>query len=294
MSGSAQWISVGDLAEAFGPGNFAPVPTAELAGTTRTLHVEDGRVVRYQFLSDSRLAWEVLEGEGRGRGAEEGYFALRVRDDIYFVDYVEHEEIAGAVSLVLDLAQMVGTVLKAVLPDSPDVGESLWARAAAGKELTAVCATFSSAAVDGPFTETTVRHLPTHDLVGRRVEYTYSPSERYEHIYLNENLYTWHCLLGAEKGLADTDRCHVLKLGDDLYLFVWREKIVPTLGAVVIDLRAMRTMGKIVGHGAAGRSPAGRGPGGHAGRTSGGLVNFPVGARARLLNITEHGEGMRP
>jgi hypothetical protein len=290
MSESGHWISVGDLAEAF-EGNFAPVPTVELAGTTRTLHLEDSRVVRYRFLSDSRLAWEVLEGEGRGRGAEEDYFALRVRDDIYFVDHLEHEEVAGAVSLVLDLGQMIGTVLKASLPDSPDIGESLWARAAAGKELTAVSAAFFSAAVDGPFTATTVRHLPTRDLVGRRVEYTYSPSERYEHIYLNENLYTWHCLLGAEKGLADTDRCHHLKLGDDLYLFVWREKIVPTLGVVVVDLRAMRTMGKIFGHRVAGRSATGDDQGGHAGEGSGALVNFPVGARARLLNVTEHEEG---
>ena len=92
------------------------------------------------------------------------------------------------------------------------------------------------------------------------MEYTYSPTERYEHIYLNEEFYTWHCLLGSEKGLADTDRCHYLKLGDDLYLFVWREKIVPTLGAVVVDFQAMRTMGKIFGHaqgGGADGGPAG-------------------------------------
>ena len=67
------------------------------------------------------------------------------------------------------------------------------------------------------------------------MEYTYSPTERYEHIYLNEDFYTWQCLMGSEKGLADTDRCHYLKLGEQLYLFVWREKIVPTLGAVVAD-----------------------------------------------------------
>ena len=96
--------------------------------------------------------------------------------------------------------------------------------------------------------------MPTTELIGRRVEYTYSPTERYEHIYLNEDFYTWQCLLGSEKGLADTDRCHYLKLGDELYLFVWREKIVPTLGAVVADFSAMRTMGKIFGHAAGPRS----------------------------------------
>ena len=131
-------------------------------------------------------------------------------------------------------------------------------------------ATFSSAAVDAPFTAGTPRHRPTTDLIGRRVEYTYSSTERYEHIYLNEDFYTWHCLMGSEKGLADTDRCHYLKLGDELYLFVWREKIIPTLGAVVADFSAMRTMGKIFGHAQDGS----------------GVVDFPVGARARLLNVT--------
>ncbi len=33
-----------------------------------------------------------------------------------------------------------------------------------------------------------------------------------------------------------------------MYLFLWREKIVPTLGVVVLDLNAMRTTGKIFGH----------------------------------------------
>ncbi len=132
-----------------------------------------------------------------------------------------------------------------------------------------------AAAIDEPFAAETLRHGPTAELVGRRVEYTYSSTERYEHIYLNEDFYTWHCLLGSEKGLADTDRCHYLKLEDDLYLFVWREKIIPTLGAVVVDFQAMRTMGKIFGHA----------PGGAEG-TAAGVANFPVGAWARLLNIT--------
>jgi MoaF C-terminal domain len=143
--------------------------------------------------------------------------------------------------------------------------------------LTAVSAVFSSAALDVPFTAATPRHEPTTDLIGRRVEYAYSPTERYEHIYLNKDFYTWHCLMGSEKGLADTDRCHYLKLGDELYLFVWREKIVPTLGAVVADFSVMRTMGKIFGHAQDG--PAG-------------VVDFPVGARARLLNMTSHGEAI--
>jgi hypothetical protein len=273
MGDEARWISVGELAEAFGPDNHTPPPTRDLAGSTHALHFEDGRVVEHRFVSESRLAWSVSGGEADGVQDEARYLAFKARPGIYFVDFVAHEAPPTAISLVLDLERNIATDLVARLPASPDVGQSLMARVTAGLELTAVSVTFTSAAVDAPFTAGTLRHLPTTDLIGRRVEYTYSPTEQYEHIYLNQDFYTWHCLMGSEKGLADTDRCHYFKLDEDLYLFVWREKIVPTLGAVVVDFRAMRTMGKIFGHAQDG---------------SGGVVDFPVGARARLLNATAH------
>ena len=110
-------------------------------------------------------------------------------------------------------------------------------------------------------------------MIGKRVQYTYSPTECYEHIYLNADFYTWQCLRGAEKGLADTDRCQYYKLGELLYLFVWREKIVPTLGVVVVDYSAWRSSGKIFGY---------------RGNDFDRLENFYMGAYARLLNITRH------
>jgi hypothetical protein len=167
----------------------------------------------------------------------------------------------------------MGTILIGSLPDDRAAHRPLLDRIDSGDELTGVSATFVSVAINRPFTDSTPRHLSTGDMVGRRVEYTYSASERYEHIYLNESFYTWHCLEGSEKGLADTDRCHYFKLADDLYLFVWREKIVPTLGVVTVDFAAMRTAGKILGY---------------AGDAAGALANFPVGARARILNVTAH------
>jgi hypothetical protein len=298
MSEPARWISVGELAEAFDPDNFTPPATSDLAGSTRVLHFEEGRTVEYGFLTESRLTWKATGGDGaRGRDSANGatapgageavapqgeaeYFALKAREGIYFVDHLAGDVPPTAVSLVLDLHRGIATKLVARLPQSPDVGESLAARAARGAELTAVSVDFTGAAVDRAFTSSTPRHLPTTDLVGRRVEYTYSATERYEHIYLNEHFYTWHCLLGSEKGLADTDRCHYFKLGDDLYLFVWREKIIPTLGAVVVDLQALRTMGKIFGHAQGDGAPGGPAR----------LVDFRVGARAQVLNCTTRGE----
>jgi hypothetical protein len=88
---------------------------------------------------------------------------------------------------------------------------------------------------------------------------------------LNDAFYTWHCLAGSEQGLADTDRCHYRKIAPDLYLFVWREKIVPTLGIVVVDLAQSKTTGQILGY---------------RGFDFGAVTSFPVGARARIVSVT--------
>jgi hypothetical protein len=254
MSDEARWISVGELAQAFAPDNNTPRCTDELAGTTLRLHLENGQMVEHEFLTGTKLIWRMLEGSGAGREAEETYVANKVRD----------------------LHLGIVTVLVARLPERAEARRPLADRVESGQELTSVRAVFLAGAVNGRFTPDTPRHGPTTELIGRRVEYTYSATERYEHIYLNEDFYTWHCLLGSEKGLADTDRCHYHKLANDLHFFVWREKIVPTLGAVVVDFDLMRTVGKIFGY-----------QGGDVENP----VNFPVGAHARLLNVTRRDDG---
>ena len=156
---------------------------------------------------------------------------------------------------------MVGT-----LPTAEEAARGPFELATTG-ELTVVSAEISRAAMDGPFTS----RSPARADGGsrwKRVEYIYSPTERNEHIYLNRAL---HVALppGHREGLADTDRCHYLKVGDELYLFVWREKIVPTLGAV--SWTRGEAMGKIFGH---------------VQRLRRGLHDISAGAA--LLNVTSH------
>jgi hypothetical protein len=276
MADVARWISVGELAHAFGPGNNTPRPTDDLAGQTLRLHLESGQVVEHRLVDSAKLVWRVLEGSGAGREVEEAYIAHKVRDGIYFVDFVRHLERAVSASIVLDTRLGIVTVLIGRLPGATEARRPLVDRMTEGKDVTAVRATFLSGALDKVFSSDTPRHLPTEELVGRRVLYAYSSTERYEHVYLNANFYTWHCLSGSEKGLADTDRCHCLKIADDLFFFVWREKLVPTLGAVLVDFDIMRTVGKIFGY---------------QGADFDKVVNFSVGAHARLLNVTRHDDG---
>ncbi len=225
MTDSTHWISVGELAHAFAPGSNTPRSTDELAGRTLTFDLENGQTIEHKFDSDALLTWVVKQGSGQGREAQETYRATKVREHIYFVDFVRHLEQATT-KLVVDLEQDIVTVLLARLPGEAQTRRCLLDRAGAGDELTAVSG-FLSGAIDTPFTAGTPRHLPTSELVGKRVEYTYSSSERYEHVYLNGTFYTWHCLQGSEEGLADTDRCHYLKVASDLYFFVWRERSCP-------------------------------------------------------------------
>lgn len=110
-------------------------------------------------------------------------------------------------------------------------------------------------------------------LIGLRNRYHYSLEEVYEHIYLNNNFYTWHCIKGSEAGLGGTDRCHDIKVAERLYLFVWREKIVPTLGVILIDMSRLKTDGKIFGY---------------DGFDFNNNTNFPVGAITEVINVTTH------
>lgn len=254
------WISVGELGEAFGAdADSHTLPaSSRLTGTRVALRFEDGSALDYHFQSEG----ELVDGTGRA----ERYRATEIRPGILFVDLILSARRAATISIVLDLDRGICTAVEATLPEEAEARVPLVQRVARGEDLTGVRAKFLSGAIDAPFGPGAARHGHTRELIGRRIEYTYSRSERYEHVYLNDQFYTWHCLSGSEQGLADTDRCHHFKIADRLYLFVWREKIVPTLGAVVVDLLQMRTTGKILGY---------------RELDFGAVVNFPVGARAR-------------
>jgi hypothetical protein len=270
MTDAAAWISVGALGAAFERDANTLPPSPGLAGRRFQLHFENGWLVEYRFASASRLD-RVVRDRGRSASLSGGtatYSATEIRPGFFFLSLLEPEQRASASTLLLDVGRGVCTLVASQLPTREQIRKPLLQRIADREELTAVAAGFHAGAIDAPFLPTTPRHLESGDLIGKRIEYTYSASERYEHIYLNDHFYTWHCLAGSERGLADTDRCHYRKLADQLYLFVWREKIVPTLGVVVIDFGQMKTTGRIVGY---------------EDFESGAVTSFPVGARVRLL-----------
>jgi len=269
-----QWVSVGALGKAFEPDNNNLEYTAGLAGKNVVLHFEDGSVIEYAFTDERSLSWKNRFGWRGGASGEERYTATSPREGIYFVDYVSSTRSCASVSLVLDLQLGLATSVIGEMPSGAAVQEPLLSKVRCGKPLTGVRTEIVTGTIDRPFSPAAPHHETTSELVGKRVRYLYSPTETYEHIYLNPEFYTWHCVKGVEKGLCDSDRCHYYKIATNLYLFVWREKIVPTLGVVVIDLDRLKTTGKIFGY---------------SEFDSASLTNFGIGAHARVVNTTEQG-----
>jgi hypothetical protein len=269
MNTPSEWISVGALGDAFLPDNHCLAPVQDLAGRKLRLFFENAWVIEYAFVDGECLDWRMIEGEGEARQGSESYVVTRPRENIYFVDFIKSNERATSVTLVLDLNRHTFLAVIGQLPTAEESMTPFLTRIAQGKALTAVNVTVLRGTIDTPFNESHPLPQVTRDLLGKRVEYTYSPHERYEHIYLNERFYTWRCIDGSEKGLTDTDPCHYYKIDENLYLFAWREKIVPTLGIVMIDFNALKTTGKILGY---------------ESNDFGKLRNFTVGARARVIS----------
>lgn len=76
---------------------------------------------------------------------------------------------------------------------------------------------------------------------------------------------------------AHTDTCEVFRVDDDLYVFTWREKVIPCGSVTIADHRdqhALRSHGVLFGEGADADESR--------------PTHFTFGARGRLLSDTVH------
>jgi hypothetical protein len=265
------FIQVGELVKGISEGTL-PADDG-LAGRTLELFEADGSTTRLSFAAGGALAWEAVAGPRAGERGEESALITQPRGGIFVVDHIASSRRATAVTLVLDLPAGAATTVTGTLPTADQAALSAFDLATAGKELTSVATSIVPSFVDRPWAPDAHPHAPTDALVGKRVQYVYSETEAYEHIYLNEDLYTWQCLRGSEEGLADTDRCHYRRIADELTLFVWREKVIPTLGVVLVDWAAKRSNGKLFGY-----------------ETDdfGALSTTQINSHATLLNVTTY------
>lgn len=255
-----RWLPLDGLAPGFDEHRLPA--TDVLAGREVPLAFDGGATVRYRFADDGALDWNAADG-GSGR---EAYTAIEVADGVVLVDLVRSGDQRESVTLVLDLDARRATAVTSRL------GPHVAGRAAVTQAFRP--AVIGDAAAPGPGPA----HERSLDLVGRRVLYTYSSRHAYEHVYLDGHWFTWHCLAGPERGQADTDACSTYRIGDDLYLFAWREKVIPCAAVVVVDLHRLRSTGKLFG----------------ATGDGAGTVNFTFGARATELGTVTYPAGLDP
>ncbi len=262
---TSTWLPLEGLAPGF-DANRAPHSTA-LSGRSIDLLEPDGSRIAHRF-TDRRVAWEHRPADGSAATSSvDDYEAVVVDEDLLYVQFQLHEHPETAVSLIVDLRH--GRALSALTRIAP-----------AEPGHTRVRQTFTPAEIDGLEVTGAAPH-PSTTLIGRRVEWVYSPQHAYEHIYLSSRWYSWQCLAGPERGLADTDESSVWEVRPGIYVFAWREKVIPCASVTIADHRdgnAIRSHGVLFGLDETGQVP----------------THFTFGAHGRLLSTTQHTPELEP
>ena len=238
------YITIGDMAEGFSEYNLPQ--TQNLAGKDFTIYFGDENAfsVKHTFISDKVVRWEVLTGPEAGMVGYDEYIGTNPKEGYYFVEFITGSNNAKFVSLVLDTKRDIATAVIGFFPKENEDKLSMYQRAAKKKPLTATRVEILNASIGKPMTKKTARHeLRSQDLVGQRKVYQYSNKDAYEHIYLTDQLFTWNCISGNEKGLADTDFAQIIKFEKDFYMIVWVEKIMHIVSAITLNFDTMQSSG---------------------------------------------------
>ncbi len=263
LSDTSTWLPLDGLAPGFDE-NKAPT-VGDLHGREVVLDGSDGTVQRARF-TGARVEWghhdpALSDSDFSAEDCE----TFLVDDDLYYTQFHPKARPTEAVSLFLDLRDGRALIVTTTIGDAgtPRVTQRF------------VPATIRDAEVRGQ------APAPSRALIGRRAMWVYSVEHAYEHVYLSPHWYTWQCLSGPEKGLADTDENSVYQLRPGIYVFTWREKVIPCASVTVADHRdvhRLRSHGVLFGLDETGRTP----------------THFTFGAHGRLLSNTVHPQEYDP
>ncbi len=261
---TSTWLPLDELAPGF-DANKAPHSTA-LAGSEVNVTAPDGTRIRHSFTEDE-VSWELSPAGAPSTSGTDPYEAFEVEDGLYFVQFHHQHALTEAISLVVDLRQgRALSIISSIL--DPEPGH------------TRVRHAFAPSTIDGAEVSG-AEPAPTNTLIGRRVEWVYSTEHAYEHVYLSPRWYSWQCLAGPERGLADTDENTVWEVRPGIYIFAWREKVIPCASVTIAD---HRDVNKIRSHGVLfGLDETGELP-----------THFTFGAYGRLLSTTHHAPELEP
>lgn len=260
LSDTSTWLPLDGLAPGFDANKAQP--STALAGREVTVAAGQGSIT-HRFTADT-VSWQSTTVAESGT---DPYEAFDVADGLVYAQFQHVAKPTESVSLLLDLDN--GHVLTVV----STIGEPTPGQ-------TRVRQVFVPGRIDG-MTVTGPAPAPSTALIGRRAMWVYSAEHAYEHVYLSPQWYTWQCLAGPERGLADTDENTTYQIRPGIYVFAWREKVIPCASVTVADhrdARDMRSHGVLFGLDETGAVP----------------THFTFGAFGRLLSNTVHPAELDP
>ena len=252
LSDTSTWLPLDGLAPGFDANKAAP--STALVDQVVTIGDDLGNATIYRFTTDTV-------------NSVADYEAFDAADGLVYAQFHDADRPTEAVSLFLDLHS--GRTLSVL----STIGDPTPGR-------TRVRQAFVPGRIEG-MTVSGPAPAPTTALIGRRVMWVYSTEHAYEHVYLSPQWYTWQCLAGPERGLADTDEQTTYQLRPGIYVFAWREKVIPCAAVTVADhrdLRDMRSHGVLFGLDETGQV----------------ATHFTFGAFGRLLSNTTHPSELDP
>ena len=206
--------------------------TADWSGKNLDIKLENDAVLSLSFGGET-AKWSLGEEAG-GETGEDPYEEVFIARDIYFIDIFFAVKGNESLSLVFNSKTgRVITVRTTILDRLPSGG-------------TRVAQEFLTGTIEGVM-PTGEPPAPTRDLIGYRSINTYSSNHTYEHFYINSKRYAWQCLEGVQKGQGDMDYATYYKLEENMYLFCFREKIIPVASVFFFDFNKGTNTGKFLG-----------------------------------------------
>ncbi|OMW48250.1 molybdenum cofactor biosynthesis protein F [Burkholderia pseudomallei] len=226
--------------------------TDALVGRALTFELPGGAFAA-NFVDGQTLSWR--RGE---TGGTDWYEAIEVAPDTFFVDVTFKSRPAEALTLVFNTATRRALGILSRIRSRDEAGAA--PRVAQDFLVGTIAGGQADAGVSGILGIAGAEPAETRDLIGTRTLNVYSPNHTYEHTYLSSTRYCWQCLVGEQRGHGDVDLATTYKFADDLYVFTFREFLIPVASVFVFNFAAGRSTGKFLGetgNGAIANRPAG-------------------------------------
>jgi hypothetical protein len=255
----ADWKSFDDFADGIAT-NRLPI-TDKLVGRSLSVALENGQHYELSFDGMKSIRWTHAGASGLEVGE-----VIEVDDDLFFVDFTYSSRPAEDHVFIINLKSgRVLSVAEVVRPVEAAKGEPRVAQSYVAGTLD------RAEEISGP------APAPTRDLIGLTAHYEYSPNHVYEHIYLSSQRYAWQNLVGVQRGQGDVDLATTYKFDEDIYVFGFREFIIPVASLFLYNWKTMRSTGKFLGESRSGK-----------------IENMPAGAFIRKMSSVTYPAASEP